>query len=93
VCSGAWEDSYLQGTYTPADHCGFDGFVCLHTLPGSARPSTQKRNDVGADMILAKEFKRLIRRRHAFVNEGINSCLACCHAKCLSVHQGFDASA
>ena len=38
-----------------------------------------ERNDISADVILAKELKRLICRWHAFV-KGIDSCLACHHA-------------
>ena len=71
----------LQDTYTPADHCCLNGRACRHALPSAAPPSTEERNDVSADVILAKELKGLIRWRHAFVNIRIESCLACCHAK------------
>jgi hypothetical protein len=58
---------------------------CLFpVLPSTAPPSTQERNDISADVILAKELKRLICRWHAFV-KGIDSCLACHHAALISV--------
>ena len=51
----------LQDTYTPADHCCLNGRACRHALPSAAPPSTEERNDVSADVILAKELKGLIR--------------------------------
>ena len=58
---------------------------CLFpVLPSTAPPSTQERNDISADVILAKELKRLICRWHAFV-KGIDSCSACHHAALISV--------
>jgi hypothetical protein len=44
-----------------------------------APPSTKERNHISADVILAKELKRLICRWHAFV-KSIDTCLACHHA-------------
>jgi hypothetical protein len=49
-------------------------------LPSTAAPSAQEWNDIGADVILAKQLKRLVRRRHAFMGEGTNSLLPCRHA-------------
>jgi len=39
----------------------------------------QKWNDVGADMILAQNFKRLVHRRNTLVSEGIDSFLPSHH--------------
>jgi hypothetical protein len=41
-------------------------------------PSAQERNDISADVILAKELARLVNRRSSVVTECINSFLACC---------------
>lgn len=72
----------MQGslTHAPANHCCFDGAVCIHALPRTASPSTQERNDIGADVILAQQLEWLIRRRHAFMSEIIDSRLPRRHA-------------
>jgi hypothetical protein len=67
-------------TCAPADDGYLDGAVRIDALPSTAAPSTQKWNDIGADVILAKKLERLIRRRYAFVNEGVDSLLPCRHA-------------
>jgi len=59
---------------------GFDWLVGIHTVPSTATPSAQKWNDIGADVILAKNFKRLVRRRNTLVSEGVDSFLPCHHA-------------
>src|ERR1700687_2380066 len=74
----------IPSTHAPTDHCCFDGVACFHVLPSTAPPSTQERNDISADVILAKELKRPICRWHAFV-KGIDSCSACHHAALISV--------
>jgi hypothetical protein len=58
-------------------------------LPKTATPSAQEGNDISADVILAKQFKRLIRRWFAFVNKGIDPCLARRHAALIVVSIGF----
>ena len=40
----------------------------------------KKWNDIGADLILAKNFKRLARRRHTLVSESVDSFLPSHHA-------------
>src|SRR5262249_39297472 len=52
----------FPSTHTPADHCCFDATARVHTLPGTAPPLTWERNDIGADVILAKELERLVSR-------------------------------
>ena len=74
----------IPSTHAPTDHCCFDGLACFRALPSTAPPSTRERNDVSADVTLAKELERLIRRWNAFV-KGIDSCLAGHHAILLSV--------
>lgn len=66
--------------HTPTDDRCFDWLARLRALPGGAAPSTEKRNDISADVILAKEFKRLIRGWFAVVNKSVDACLACGHA-------------
>jgi hypothetical protein len=51
----------------------------------------QKWNDIGADVILAKNFKRLVRRRNTLVSEGIDTFLPCHHAVSISGRYEFDA--
>jgi hypothetical protein len=70
----------IASTLAPTNHCRFDGVAGIHALPSAAPPSTQERNNIRADVILAKELKRLAGRRYAFVNEGIDSLLPCRHA-------------
>lgn len=67
-------------THAPADDRRFDWTAGIHTVPSTATPSAQKRNDIGADVILAKKFKRLVRRRNTLVSEGVDSLLPCRHA-------------
>jgi hypothetical protein len=57
-----------------------------HELPAlhSTYRRPTERNDISADVILAKELKRLISWWHAFV-KGIDACLACHHAVLISV--------
>src|ERR1700686_1325861 len=80
----------------PAKHCDFDGGACRHALPSTALPSAQERNDIGADVILAQELKRLVRRRHAFMSEGADSLLPCRHAilivRAVRILMEFDAT-
>ena len=40
---------------------------------------TKKWNGIGADVILAKKFEWLIRRRNTLVSEGVDSLLSCRH--------------
>jgi hypothetical protein len=70
----------LPSTHAPADDRRFDWAAGIHTVPSTATPSAQKRNDVGADVILAEKFKRLVRRRNTFVTEGLDSLSPCRHA-------------
>jgi hypothetical protein len=74
----------------PADDCSFDWLAGIHTVPRTATPSAQKWNDIGADVILAKNFKRLVRRRHTLVSEGVDSFLSCHHAVRFSDRYEFD---
>jgi len=70
----------FPSTHAPADDRRFDWTAGIHTVPSTGTPSAQKRNDIGADMILAKKFKRLVRRRNTLVSEGVDSLLPCRHA-------------
>lgn len=67
-------------THAPADDRRFDRAGSFHIVPSTATPSAQKRDDISADVILAKKFKRLVRRGHTFVSEGADSFLPCRHA-------------
>ena len=73
--------SYVRfpSTHAPADDRRFDWAAGIHTVPSTATPSAQKRNDIGADVILAKNFKRLVLWRNTFVSEGVDSLLPCRH--------------
>jgi hypothetical protein len=42
-------------------------------------PSAQERNDISADVILAKELERLVSRRGSVMTECVNSFLPGCH--------------
>ena len=70
----------LPSTHAPADDRRFDWAVGIHTLPRAATPSAQEWNDIGADVIFAKKFKRLVRRRKPLVSKGVDSVLPCRHA-------------
>jgi len=70
----------FSSTHAPADDCRFDWAAGIHTVPSTATPSAQKWNDIGADVIFAKKFKRLVRRRNTLVSEGVDSLLPCRHA-------------
>ena len=59
------------------------GLLVSTLAPSTATPSAQKWNDIGTDVILAKNFKRLVRRRNTLVSEGCSepsSFLPCHHA-------------
>jgi hypothetical protein len=51
----------------------------FHILPVAAAPSTWEGNYIGADVILTKKLDWPVRRWFAFVNEGIQALLPCCH--------------
>ena len=70
----------FPSTHAPADDRRFDWAAGIHTVPSTATPSAQKWNDVGADVIFAKKFKWLVRRRNTLVSEGVDSLLPCRHA-------------
>ena len=61
-------------------------------MPNAAGPSAQKRNDIGADVILAKKFKRLVRRRNTFMSEGVDPLMPCSHAISIILRYEFDPS-
>jgi hypothetical protein len=66
-------------TRTPPDHRRFDAPTRSYALPNAVIPSTQEWNEVRTDVILAQQFKGLIRRRYTFMTEGIDALLPCCH--------------
>jgi hypothetical protein len=76
--SGGSTQSDSRQTHAQADDCSFDG-PGFRAVPSTATPSAQKWNDVGADMILAQNFKRLVHRRNTLVSEGIDSFLPSHH--------------
>jgi len=82
TCRGAvrLRRTQIPSTHAPADHRRFDGIARIDALPATATPSTQERDDISADVILAQELKRLLRRRYVVVNESIDSRLPCRHA-------------
>jgi hypothetical protein len=77
---GGFSCVQFPSTHAPADDCSFDWAAGIHTVPSTTTPSAQKWNDIGADVILAKNFKRLVRRRDTLVSEGVDSFLPCHHA-------------
>ena len=72
--------SQYPSTHAPADDRRFDWAAGIHTVPSTATPSAQKWNDIGADVIFAKKFMWLVRRRNTLVSEGGDSLLPCRHA-------------
>ena len=80
----------------PAKHRDFDGGACRRALPSTALPLAQERNDIGADVILAQELKRLVRRRHAIMGEIADLLLPCRHAmliiRAVKILMEFDAT-
>ena len=70
----------FPSTHAPADDRRFDWAAGIHTVPSTATPSAQKWNDIGADVIFAKKFKWLVRRRNTLVSEGVDTLLPCRHA-------------
>ena len=72
-------DNAAKPRPAPANYSSFDAVACFYTLPKASTPSTQKRNHIRADVILTKQFKGLIRRWYAFMSEGIDALLPCCH--------------
>ena len=70
----------MQGALAPAYDHGFDARARYSIPPITATPSTQEGDYVCPYVILAKNFKRLVRRRYPFMNEGIDALLPCCHA-------------
>ena len=81
----------LPSTHAPADDRRFDWAVGIHTLPRAATPSAQEWNDIGADVIFAKKFMWLVRRRNTLVSEGADSLLPCGHRSRVSLLLEFDA--
>jgi hypothetical protein len=65
----------LAPTY---DH-GFDTRAGYGIPPITAAPSTQEGDYIRPYVILAKNLKRLVRRRFPLVNEGVHALLPCCH--------------
>jgi hypothetical protein len=76
---GGFSCVQFPSTHAPADDCSFDWAAGIHTVPSTTTPSAQKWNDIGADVILAKNFKRLVCRRNT-LSEGVDSFLSCHHA-------------
>jgi hypothetical protein len=70
----------FSSTHAPANDRRFNWAAGIDTVPRAVTPSAQKWNDIGADVILAKKLKRLVRRRNAFVTEGVDSLSPCRHA-------------
>src|SRR6516162_331064 len=81
----------FPSTHAPADDRRFDWAAGIHTVPSTATPSAQKWNDIGADVIFAKKFKWLVRRRNTLVSEGADSLLPCRHRCRVSLSLQFDA--
>ena len=58
---------------------GFDALTRGGVAPIAIGPATGKRNEIGADVVLAQDLERLIRWWCAFVCESIDALLSCCH--------------
>jgi hypothetical protein len=52
-----------------------DGLAGFYALPLLTAPSAQEGHDVGADMILAQELERLVRRGQAVMGESVKALL------------------
>ena len=62
VCAAQAErayQAYKNAAFVPGFKFG-SGAAGIHTVPSTATPSAQKWNDIGADVVLAKNFKRLV---------------------------------
>ena len=59
----------------PPDDRGIDAVVGVQAVPGAVAPSTQERDHVGTDVILAKELQRLIGRWGSVMRIGVNALL------------------
>jgi hypothetical protein len=64
---------------SPADDHAFDALARFRIPPIPATPSTWEGKQIRADVILAKQLERPIRRRFAFVSERIHALLPRCH--------------
>jgi hypothetical protein len=62
----------------PAYDLGFEAPAGIDIGPIGTGPSTTEGDEIGADVILAQDLERLVRRRRAFVNESIDALLSCC---------------
>lgn len=69
----------------PVDACapsydrGFDALTRGGVAPIAISPATGKRNEIGPDVVLAQDLERLVRWWCAFVREGVDALLSCCH--------------
>jgi hypothetical protein len=50
--------AHTRSGNAPPNNCGFDADVGMHASPSPAVPATEERNDVRADVVLAKDLKR-----------------------------------
>jgi hypothetical protein len=71
--------SRLRSTRAPADYRRFDATARIRIVPDSVAQPAQKRNHICPYVILTQELEWLIRRRIAFMREGIDALLPCCH--------------
>jgi hypothetical protein len=55
-------------------------------MPGAAIPSTQKGNDIRADVILAEEFEGQIGRWRAFMTERVDALFPRYHRPLIILH-------
>jgi hypothetical protein len=91
ACRGSPWLHPVSSTHPPADDRRFDWAAGIDTVPCAGRPSAQEWNDIGADVILAKKLKRLVRRWNTFVSEGVDSYLPGHHARLfIPAVYGFD---
>jgi hypothetical protein len=82
--SGGSIEVTVQSTFgpdmlAPAYNHGFNARPCHSVPPITAAPSTQEGNYICPYVILAKNLKRLVRRRVPFMNEGVDALLPCRH--------------
>jgi hypothetical protein len=64
----------------PSYHRCFNTFARFNTSPILASPLTRERNNICANMVFAKEFKRLVNWRIAVMNESVQALLSCRHS-------------
>ena len=74
-----------SSTRAPANYLCFDAAARIHALPRAVAQSTQERNYIRTDVVLAKKLKWPLSRRLAFMNESTDALLPGCHSLSMSI--------